>query len=139
MSRPVRPGASLRVAQREALWAASHAAASGRPLVRYADDATGRWLPDDPAALTALVDHVLGDALRYDSSHGSRLLPSVRTWMERDRRTDEAATALHIHPNTLSYRLRRFSELTGRDLSATASFAEVWLAIRAAGQLGLLD
>ncbi|WP_432177760.1 PucR family transcriptional regulator [Streptomyces sp. NBC_00063] len=139
MSRPVRPGASLRVAQREALWAASHAAASGRPLVRYSDDATGRWLPDDPAALTALVDHVLGDALRYDSSHGSRLLPSVRTWMERDRRTDEAATALHIHPNTLSYRLRRFSELTGRDLSATASFAEVWLAIRAAGQLGLLD
>ncbi|MCX4648686.1 helix-turn-helix domain-containing protein [Streptomyces sp. NPDC055059] len=41
--------------------------------------------------------------------------------------------------DTLSYRLRHFSELTGRDLSATASFAEVWLAIRAAGQLGLLD
>ncbi|MGW7579216.1 PucR family transcriptional regulator [Streptomyces sp. NPDC054765] len=139
MSRPFSPGAPLRVAQREALWAASHAAASGCALIRYGDDATGRWLPDDPAALTSLVDHVLGEALRYDADHSSRLLPSVRTWMERDRRTDEAAAALHIHPNTLSYRLRRFGEVTGRDLSATGAFAEVWLAIRAAGQLGLLD
>ncbi|WP_030824670.1 PucR family transcriptional regulator [Streptomyces hygroscopicus] len=139
MSHPFRPGAPLRIAQREALWAASHAVASGRALVRYGDDVTGRWLPDDPAALTDLVEHVLGEALRYDAGHGTRLLPSVRTWMERDRRTDEAAAALHVHPNTLAYRLRRFHELTGRDLSTTGAFAEVWLAIRAAGRLGLLD
>nr|WP_307818989.1 PucR family transcriptional regulator ligand-binding domain-containing protein [Streptomyces sabulosicollis] len=139
MSRPFSPGSPLRIAQREALWAASHAVASGRALVRYGDDVTGRWLPDDPAALTDLVDHVLGEALRYDTGHGSRLLTSVRTWMERDRRTDEAAAALHVHPNTLAYRLRRFHELTGRDLSTTGAFAEVWLAIRAAGQLGMLD
>ncbi|NEW71372.1 MULTISPECIES: PucR family transcriptional regulator [Streptomyces] len=139
MSRPFSPGSPLRIAQREALWAASHAVASGRALVRYGDDVTGRWLPDDPAALTDLVEHVLGEALRYDTGHGSRLLTSVRTWMERDRRTDEAAAALHVHPNTLAYRLRRFHELTGRDLSTTGAFAEVWLAIRAASQLGLLD
>lgn len=139
MSRPVSPGAPLRIAQREALWAASHAVASGRVLVRYGDDVTGRWLPDDPAALTDLVEQVLGEALAYDAGHGSRLLPSVRTWMERDRRTDEAAAALHVHPNTLAYRLRRFHELTGRDLATTGAFAEVWLAIRAAGRLGLLD
>lgn len=42
-------------------------------------------------------------------------------------------------PKTLSYRLRRFGELTGRDMSTTGAFAEVWLAIRAAGELGLLD
>ncbi|CDR16733.1 PucR family transcriptional regulator [Streptomyces iranensis] len=138
-SRPFSPGSPLRIAQREALWASSHAVASGRALVRYGDDVTGRWLPDDPAALTDLVEHVLGEALRYDTGHGSRLLTSVRTWMERDRRTDEAAAALHVHPNTLAYRLRRFSELTGRDLSTTGAFAEVWLAIRAASQLGLLD
>ncbi|MFJ1992263.1 PucR family transcriptional regulator [Streptomyces asiaticus] len=139
MSRPFSPGSPLRIAQREALWAASHAVASGRALVRYGEDVTGRWLPDDPAALTDLVEHVLGEALRYDTGHGSRLLTSVRTWMERDRRTDEAAAALHVHPNTLAYRLRRFHELTGRDLSTTGAFAEVWLAIRAASQLGLLD
>ncbi|MEW1719114.1 PucR family transcriptional regulator [Streptomyces sp. NPDC093109] len=136
MSRPFPPGEPLRVAQREALRAASSAAESGRPLVMYGDDATGRWLPDDPAALAALVEHVLGEVLRYDAAHHTRMLPSVRTWMERDRRTDDAAAALHIHPNTLAYRLRRFAEITGRDLSSTGAFAEVWLAIRAAAQLG---
>ncbi|MGY1498035.1 PucR family transcriptional regulator [Streptomyces sp. QTS52] len=139
MSRSFAPGESLRVAQREALWAVSQAVQSGRPLVRYGNDTTGRWLPDDAAVLSALVEHVLGEALRYDAAHDAHLLNSVRTWMERDRRTDAAAAALHIHPNTLAYRLRRFAALSGRDLSSTEAFAEVWLAIRAAGQLGLTD
>ncbi|MGW1024955.1 PucR family transcriptional regulator [Streptomyces sp. NPDC002577] len=138
-SRPLPCGASLRIAQREARWAASRAAASGRPLVRYGDDPAGRWLPDDPAALNALVEEVLGEALRYDITHDAQLLLSVRTWMERDRRTDDAAAALHIHPNTLTYRLRRFSTLTGRDLTSTGAFTEVWMAIRSASELGLLD
>ncbi|SDL65823.1 purine catabolism regulatory protein [Nonomuraea maritima] len=137
-SRPFPCGEPLRVAEREALWAASHAAESGRALVHYGEDTTARWLPDDPATLAALVDHVLGAALAYDEAHDSRLLMSVRTWMERNRQSDEAAAALHIHPNTLAYRLRRFATLTGRDLSSTAAFAEVWLAIRAARRLGLL-
>ncbi|GAA0409770.1 PucR family transcriptional regulator [Microbispora corallina] len=136
VSRPLRPGRSLRVAQREASWAASRAAESGQPVVGYGEDTTGRWLPDDVGVLSGLVEHVLGDVLRYDAEHGSGLVASVRTWMERDRRVDDAARALHVHPNTLSYRLRRFGALTGRDLSATGDFAEVWLAIRAAGQLG---
>ncbi|MFC7640752.1 PucR family transcriptional regulator [Streptosporangium lutulentum] len=139
VSRPFPPGESTRVAQREAVWAATRAAEFGRPLVHYGDDTTGRWLPDDPWVLTALVENVLGEVLRYDSERGSRLLFSVRVWMERDRRAEDAAAVLHVHPNTLAYRLRRFAELTGRDLSSTTAFAEVWLAIRAAGQLGLMD
>ncbi|MET9889201.1 PucR family transcriptional regulator ligand-binding domain-containing protein [Streptomyces sp. NPDC006465] len=138
-SRPFLPGAALRVAQREALWAVSQAVESGRPVVRYGEDGAGRWLPDDPAVLTALVEHVLGDVLRYDETHDSQLLVSVRTWMERDRRTETAAAALHIHPNTLAYRLRRFGALADRDLTSTGSLAEVWLAIQAAGALGLPD
>ena len=118
-SRPFLPGAALKVAQREALWAVSKAVESGRPVVRYGDDGAGRWLPDDPAVLTALVEHVLGDVLRYDETHDSQLLVSARTWMERDRRTETAAAALHIHPNTLAYRLRRFGALADRDLTST--------------------
>ncbi|MBB6351820.1 purine catabolism regulator [Nonomuraea muscovyensis] len=139
MSRPFPPGESMRVAQREAVWAATRAAESGRAMVHYGDDTTGRWLPDDPAVLAALVRAVLGEVLAYDEAHDSHLLTSARTWMERDRRTDDAATALHIHPNTLAYRLRRFAALTGRDLSSSAAFAEVWLAIQAARSLGLHD
>ncbi len=137
VSRPFPAGGSTRVARREAVWAANRAAESGQPLVHYGDDTTGRWLPDDAETLTALVDDVLGEVLAYDEAHDSRLLTSVRTWMERDRRTEDAAAALHIHPNTLAYRLRRFAALTGRDLSSSAAFAEVWLALQAARQLGL--
>jgi purine catabolism regulator len=136
-SRPFPAGASLRLPHREAVWAASHAAESGKPLVHYGEDTTGRWLPDDPATLRALVDHVLGEVVAYDAAHDSRLLATVRVWMEHNRHTDDAAAALHIHPNTLSYRLRRFAALTGRDLSSSGAFAEVWLALRAARQLGL--
>ncbi|MFB8026577.1 PucR family transcriptional regulator [Streptomyces sp. NPDC056465] len=139
MSRPFLPGVALKVAEREALWAVSKAVESGRPVVRYGDDATGRWLPDDPAVLSALVEHVLGEVLRYDETHDSHLLVSARTWMERDRRTETAAAALHIHPNTLAYRLRRFGTLARRDLTSTGALAEVWLAIQAAGALGLTD
>ncbi|MFB7210034.1 helix-turn-helix domain-containing protein [Streptomyces sp. NPDC056255] len=89
--------------------------------------------------LTALVEHVLGEVLRYDEAHDSQLLVSARTWMERDRRTDAAAAALHIHPNTLTYRLRRFGALADRDMASTRALAEVWLAIQAAGALGLTD
>lgn len=138
MSRPFPPGESMRVAQREAAWAAARAAEAGRTLVGHGEDPTGRWLPDDASTLSALVNDVLGAVLGYDAAHDSQLVASVRTWMERDRRTEEAAAALHVHPNTLAYRLRRFSTLTGRDLTSTTAFAEVWLALRAADQLGML-
>ncbi|MFD9944883.1 PucR family transcriptional regulator [Nonomuraea sp. NPDC059023] len=136
-SRPFPAGESTRVAQREAGWAATRSGESGKPLVHYGEDTTGRWLPDDPWTLNALVEHVLGQALAYDAAHGSQLVTSVRTWMERDRRTEEAAQVLHIHPNTLAYRLRRFADLTGRDLSSSAAFTEVWMAIRAARELDM--
>ena len=35
--------------------------------------------------------------------------------------------------------LRRFADLTGRDLAGTAALAEVWLAVRAAGRLGIVE
>ncbi|MDF5752732.1 PucR family transcriptional regulator [Spongiactinospora sp. TRM90649] len=138
-SRPFAPGTSLRVPQREAVWAVARATESGQPFVPYGDDTAGRWLPDDPSVLDALVEYVLGEVLRYDLEHETRLLDSARTWMERDRRLDDAARALHVHPNTLAYRLRRFAALTGRDLSSSAGFAEVWLALRAARQIGVVD
>ncbi|MDA0637656.1 PucR family transcriptional regulator ligand-binding domain-containing protein [Nonomuraea sp. MCN248] len=137
MSRPFPPGASTRVARREAVWAATRAVESGQPMVVYGKDPTGRWLPEDTDTLAALVDHVLGEVLAYDAAHDSHLLATVRVWMEHDRRSDDTAALLHIHPNTLAYRLRRFAALTGRDLTSTAAFAEVWLALQAARRLGL--
>jgi purine catabolism regulator len=135
VSLPFRAGASLGVARREAQWALSRAVESGRDLVSYGDDRTGRWLTSESADLRALVDDVLGPVLDYDEAHGGDLLPTIRTWLEHDRQTDKAAAALHIHPNTLLYRVRRFEQITGRSLTSTEALAETWLALRAAATL----
>jgi purine catabolism regulator len=66
-----------------------------------------------------------------DGGRASDLVTSVRVWLEHDRQTERAAAALHIHPNTLLYRVRRFEQISGRPLTSTESLAEVWLALRA--------
>jgi len=134
-SLPFRAGASLRVARREAQWAITRAVESGREAVSYGDDRTGRWLTGESADLRALVDGVLRAVMDYDDAHGGDLLPTIRTWLEHDRQTDKAAQALHIHPNTLLYRVRRFEQITGRSLASTEALAETWLALRAAATL----
>jgi purine catabolism regulator len=136
-SSPFDPGDRLDVPHREARWAAARARGAGRAHLSYGeDDPAGRWLPEDVHALDALVTRVLGPAIDYDSAHQSQLVGTVRTWMERDRRTEEAARALQVHANTLTYRLRRFTQITGRDLAVTADLAEVWLALLAQRHLG---
>jgi purine catabolism regulator len=109
---------------------------AGRTAVSYGDDRTERWLTGETAALRALVEQVLGPVIDYDSAHAGGLVTSVRVWLEHDRQTERAARALHIHPNTLLYRVRRFEEISGRSLASTGSLAEVWLALRTTAAVG---
>jgi purine catabolism regulator len=123
-------GSSVAVARREARWALARALEAGRAVVSYGEDRTEKWLTSETADLRALVSEVLGAVLEYDAVHSGDLVPSVRVWLEHDRQTDRAARALHIHPNTLLYRIRRFEQLSGRSLASTEALAEVWLAMR---------
>jgi purine catabolism regulator len=130
LSRPFSADTPLAVARREAQWALARAAEAGRAAVCYGDDRTERWLTGESADLGALVDQVLGPVQRYDVTHTADLVSSVRIWLEHDRQTERAAAALHIHPNTLLYRVRRFEQISGRSLASTESLVEVWLALR---------
>ena len=131
-SRPFPLGRRLGAPRREALWALFRAAERRATLVRFQqDEDEDAWLPQDTSALLDLVDRVLGPALRHDERRRTALASSVRAWLQAERRTDAAARALGVHPNTLAYRIRRFEQLTGRDLSVTADIVDVWLALRA--------
>jgi len=130
LSRPFSADTPLAVARREAQWALARAAEAGRAVVSYGDDRTERWLTGESADLHALVDQVLGPVLTYDAAHSADLVSSVRIWLEHDRQTERAAAALHIHPNTLLYRVRRFEQISGRSLASTESMVEIWLALR---------
>lgn len=59
--------------------------------------------------LTALVTH--------DSRHQGRLAETLLAYLQSFGDVRAAAAHLHVHPNTLRYRLRRAEELTGLDLS----------------------
>jgi PucR family transcriptional regulator, purine catabolism regulatory protein len=131
LSRPFPAESPCGVARREAEWALGRATEAGRTVMSYGADPTQKWLTGESADLQALAAGVLGSVLHYDATHAGDLVPSVRVWLEHDRDTERAAHALHIHPNTLRYRVQRFEQLSGRSLSSTASLAEVWLALRA--------
>lgn len=58
----------------------------------------------------------LEDLRRYDSTHGTPYLPTLRAWLERHGDLGQAAASLAVHQNTVRYRLRKISEITTLDL-----------------------
>jgi DNA-binding PucR family transcriptional regulator len=77
-----------------------------------------------------LIDPRVAELGDYDSAHGTELVSSVRAYLDTFGDVRAAATGLHIHPNTLRYRLRRAHELTGLDLGDQATRLVVALALR---------
>lgn len=56
------------------------------------------------------------------------LLDTFGAWLDGAGSAEEAARRLHVHPNTVRYRLRRLEERTGRALSDPRHVAELSLA-----------
>jgi DNA-binding PucR family transcriptional regulator len=55
------------------------------------------------------------------------------SFLDRGQRLDRTATALHLHPNTVRYRLRRLHELTGFNDTGGSPVTETvrwWWALR---------
>src|SRR4051794_38925061 len=82
-------------------------------------------------------DEVFGDAFaaRYLEPLaglgrlGAELEETLRTWFDQGMRVDDTARALHVHPNTLRHRLRRFEETTGTTLRDPRHLVELWWAL----------
>jgi PucR-like helix-turn-helix protein/purine catabolism regulatory family protein/diguanylate cyclase with GGDEF domain len=80
----------------------------------------------DPAELRARVDLVL-EPLRDHQ----QLVESLVAYLSADQNINTAAEALHVHPNSLRYRLGRVEELLGRSLRSPATMADLYVALRA--------
>lgn len=52
----------------------------------------------------------------YDVDNGTDFVRTLDTWLECMGDVTKAADLLHVHTNTLRYRLRRISEISGMDL-----------------------
>jgi purine catabolism regulator len=117
-------------AAEEALWALGIAEANAIPLVRYGDGAR-LLMPRSPAEAQSLVDQVLGALIAYDSAHGSHYVDTVRAFVRADGSWQRAAADIHVHKQTLGYRLRKVEDLTGRGFARTQHLAEWWFALQA--------
>jgi purine catabolism regulator len=126
-------------AVQEARWALAVATAAGRRTVHYGDESM-TLPPRTPAEARVLISSLLAPLIRHDAQHGTAYVDTLRVFLHADRSWRDAAAELHVHRQTLGYRLRRIEQLTGRGISRTDDIAQWWLALRArdllAGQPG---
>jgi purine catabolism regulator len=117
-------------AAREARWANTAARALSREVVRYGEG-TPLFLPRTLGEAATAAERVLGPVVSYDADHATELVHSLAVFLAHNRSWQRAAEALHVHKQTLVYRMHRVEELTGRDLRETADVVELWLALQA--------
>ncbi|WP_328608513.1 helix-turn-helix domain-containing protein [Amycolatopsis sp. NBC_00345] len=55
--------------------------------------------------------------LAYDEQHNTGLVETLRAWLDAFGDVVAAAAAVHVHPNTFRYRLRRLAEVGDVDLA----------------------
>ncbi|MFB7575933.1 PucR family transcriptional regulator [Streptomyces sp. NPDC056165] len=69
------------------------------------------------ALLRSYCRRVLGPILDYDARNRTDLLDSLAAYLAASGSWRAAAASMHVHINTLRYRIHRVEELTSRDLS----------------------
>jgi hypothetical protein len=135
-------GSSLR-------WAARALAFARRGLIRaeggVAEAAGIAWCEDHLPTLVLLADEDLAAALSRQAlaplrglrpDQADRLALTLLAWMESADDANAAARRLHVHPQTIRYRLRQVSELFGDALGDPDTRFKLLLALRARLLLG---
>lgn len=92
---------------------------AARPIARITEvyaTALLLELSDLIAAEAAPPHGPLSQLLKYDEEHHTQLVPSLRAWLDAFGDVNAAASAVHVHPSTFRYRLRRVVEIAGLDL-----------------------
>ncbi|GIH05432.1 hypothetical protein Rhe02_34990 [Rhizocola hellebori] len=125
--------ASLRGALDEARHACAMAAMSGdRVAIVGEEELTSHVMllaavPD--GVRRAFRDRLLGPLLEYDRLHRADLVPTLRAFLASSGSWTKCAEELHIHVNTLRYRIQRIEQMTGRDLARLDARVDLFLAL----------
>ncbi|MDN3270439.1 PucR family transcriptional regulator [Streptomyces sp. MA15] len=86
------------------------------------------FVPDD--VRRAFTARLLDPLRAYDRRHRAELIPTLEAFLDCDGSWTRCATRLHLHVNTLRYRVGRIEQLTGRDLSRLEDKLDFFLALR---------
>lgn len=120
---------------RESLWALGQAISTDVRYITYsAEDA---WF-----GLTnyqdgeVLVRRILGPLIDHDLAHQTEFLTTLKTYLQNQRSPQKVASLLFVHRQTVIYRVRKISELTGFDLAESSSVAQLWMAVQIMEAIG---
>ncbi|MFZ2175917.1 MAG: helix-turn-helix domain-containing protein [Rhodococcus sp. (in: high G+C Gram-positive bacteria)] len=91
----------------------------------------------DANVLQKAIEGTLGPLMRTDQSDGGDLLHTLRVFLEHDRKYAESSRTLHVHVNTLRYRIARVEKLLSADLSDPDVRFSLLLALRVSLTLGV--
>lgn len=114
----------------------AHAAAAGRPeaaSVAGPDDLTSHLflLAATPSEVRrAFCSRLLDPLLSYDEKHNSSLVSTLEVFLACSGSWAKCAAELHLHVNTLRYRIERIEQLTGRDMRQLGDLVDLYLALR---------
>ncbi|MFC4944088.1 PucR family transcriptional regulator [Pseudonocardia sp. GCM10023141] len=78
----------------------------------------------------AFAARILDPVLAYDARTNAGLLETLEAFLDCSGSWSRAAERLHLHVNTVRYRIGRVEELTGRDLGRFTDRVDVFLALR---------
>ncbi len=90
-------------------------------------DALLELLPEQ--VRTRFATGLLAPLIDYDARHGSDLVETLRVFLDAGASWQSAAASLHVHVNTLRYRVGRIEALTQRDVGRMADRVDLYLAL----------
>jgi DNA-binding PucR family transcriptional regulator len=85
---------------------------------------------EDRSGLESFAGRMLAPLIAYDAARGTPLLKTLEIYLQRHGNLRQSARDLHIHLNTLHYRLHRISEVSGVDLKDADARLDLLLALR---------
>ncbi|MFF1677148.1 PucR family transcriptional regulator ligand-binding domain-containing protein [Streptomyces sp. NPDC058256] len=74
-------------------------------------------------------ERLIGVLERYDAEHGSDLVGTLAAFLDASGSWHRCAEQLHVHVNTLRYRLQRVEQLTGHSLATLRDRVDFCLAL----------
>lgn len=121
--------AGIQRALQESLWALGSAKGNDLNLARYAEGPSWLGLTSFEEG-AAMVQRLLGPIFAYEQSQEGDLIVTLRTYLDTQRSWQKTAAALFAHRQTVIYRIRKISELTGLDMTETSTLAQLWFALQ---------
>jgi DNA-binding PucR family transcriptional regulator len=130
--------AARSVARAQAAWPLHVAGLLGSPrsgreptgLVRADEHLLALLLAAEPELAADLCEHALAPLQSLPPGAGARGEQTLRAWLDAHGDVSAAAAALHVHPQTVRYRLAALRETFGEALDDPAARLELAIALR---------